>query len=281
MTDGSFMMTFLRTGYSHFLIKHTAWGVVAAILMLFIVYAVHLTKQLLTMTVFAGTPPSPASSELIETVSQFIAGGGSALLVLILAARHGWYEWRTAKYSWIVPMGLALGILWANHSNLATYTVVEAGLVQRLVNMLSVGFYEEMIFRGVLLWFLLNRLRQVRYGIVASVLISGLLFGLIHIFSRSMVQVLYATSIGIVFASLTLRSQLIFPAIVLHSVNNALNVLAGPSALSPTADIASELQYAFVPIMLSLVCVLWDARLSPLSKQLVWQSRDSENAVAQ
>lgn len=90
-------------------------------------------------------------------------------------------------------------------------------------HLIFVPFYEEFIFRG----FLLGAFYE-RYGKGLAIAVSSLLFGLWHlknfaILDSSIVlqQVLYATFIiGPLFAWLTLRYRTLWPAVMLHVVNN-------------------------------------------------------------
>lgn len=85
---------------------------------------------------------------------------------------------------------------------------------------------EEVLFRGVLLLGLCRR-----WGRSRSLLISSLLFALLHlanIFSapgQIFIQTVYAGALGFCFAVLTLRTRSIVPAFVIHSL---INLTAAP-----------------------------------------------------
>jgi len=91
------------------------------------------------------------------------------------------------------------------------------------VSLLFVPIYEELIFRGVLLKFL-----EKYYGRVVAVAGSSVLFGLWHlknIFWLShpdlIHQILFTTAIfGPIMALLTLKTRSLWPAVILHYLNN-------------------------------------------------------------
>ncbi|MDH5493813.1 MAG: CPBP family intramembrane metalloprotease [Myxococcales bacterium] len=83
--------------------------------------------------------------------------------------------------------------------------------------------FEELLFRGLLLRFLIEG-----YGRGTGILLSSLLFGLIHV---DPAVIITASMAGWLFAELRLRSGSIWPAIGLHAGINALPLLLPPRLL--------------------------------------------------
>lgn len=77
------------------------------------------------------------------------------------------------------------------------------------------AFCEEFIHRGMLLS------SYNKLGFKKAVLISGVMFGLIHL---NVGQFFYATIIGFILAIVTLYSQSIVPAMIIHFLNNGISV---------------------------------------------------------
>ncbi len=75
---------------------------------------------------------------------------------------------------------------------------------------------EELLFRGMML----GALRP--QGDKAAVIVSAIFFGLIH---GNVLQVPFATILGLILGWLTVRTGSIVPAVLLHFVNNATSVL--------------------------------------------------------
>ncbi len=92
---------------------------------------------------------------------------------------------------------------------------------------LSVGFIEEIIFRGATLSILLNKWGRSRKQIYWVVLLSNLAFGGLHIINLVMgrrtllstgAQILYGTFFGVFFAACYLRNKSIWPVIFGHAL---------------------------------------------------------------
>lgn len=75
---------------------------------------------------------------------------------------------------------------------------------------------EEFCFRGVLL----NYLRK--YGDYFAVLVSSILFGLVH---GNFVQMPFAFIVGLVCGFLVIHTNSMLPAIILHLLNNGISVI--------------------------------------------------------
>lgn len=96
-------------------------------------------------------------------------------------------------------------------------------LVMLLVFALLPGVCEELLFRG----FLLSGIRREARTAHAIILV-GLLFGLYHVYVE---KILVTSLLGMLLALICLRSGSIFPSILVHVVNNAINlVLARPGS---------------------------------------------------
>lgn len=90
---------------------------------------------------------------------------------------------------------------------------------------MAIGFYEEVMMRGLVLNNFINLYGESKKGIIYSVCISSLIFGVAHLcnlvespqlINATLSQVLYASFIGIFFASVYLRCGNIWAVIVLH-----------------------------------------------------------------
>ncbi|MFJ6003816.1 lysostaphin resistance A-like protein [Arthrobacter sp. NPDC092385] len=85
---------------------------------------------------------------------------------------------------------------------------------------LFIGFVEEVFFRGLILQAL------VPQGLWRAAIVSSVLFGLMHSLNllfdadpaATLLQVVYATAMGFGFAAVTLRTGVLWPLIVVHTV---------------------------------------------------------------
>jgi uncharacterized protein len=94
------------------------------------------------------------------------------------------------------------------------------------------GIGEELWFRGFF-----GRGLVARYGVFKGVLLTSLLFGLIHLEPR---QVVYATVLGVLLHLSYLASRSLLVPILLHAANNSLSVLALHSPALRVIDMPAE-----------------------------------------
>lgn len=106
-----------------------------------------------------------------------------------------------------------------------------------LIAFITVGIIapiaEEFLFRGVVF----NTLKK-RFSPAWTIVIQGVLFGIFHL---NLVQGSYATLLGIVFGYVTYKTKSLWPAIIIHIVNNSMSfiitIILGDYNLSTTGFI--------------------------------------------
>lgn len=90
---------------------------------------------------------------------------------------------------------------------------------------LSVGLFEECIFRGIVLSVLLGLFPKDRKGFIASYITSSALFGLAHIINGISIQIAYTMLTGCVFAFCFIKTKNIFCCALVHGVYNFCGLL--------------------------------------------------------
>ncbi len=97
---------------------------------------------------------------------------------------------------------------------------IEPTVTSLLINIVATAIFpaifEEMVFRG----YILGALRP--HGDKLAVIISALLFGLIH---GNILQVPFAAILGMVLGWLVVQTNSIWPAVALHGANNLFSVV--------------------------------------------------------
>jgi membrane protease YdiL (CAAX protease family) len=96
------------------------------------------------------------------------------------------------------------------------------------IECLSVGFFEEILFRGILLFVLLDIFLNKKYGVILAVVLSSLIFGSLHIFnlfdgaSMSVIieQIGYSFLMGMLWAVMYLKTKNIWLVMILHATYN-------------------------------------------------------------
>lgn len=155
-----------------------------------------------------------------------------------------------------------------------------------LVMVIMAPLLEELICRKLLID------RTVRYGEKLSVLMSGLIFGLLH---QNLFQFFYAFAVGCLFAYIYIRTGRIRYTVLLHAIINFAGSVVAPAIVSFIPDdttaeqitevvnLEAELQEMLISLLVSVygLCLLGLAiyglvLLLRNRKNLVWQEQDGQ-----
>ena len=118
---------------------------------------------------------------------------------------------------------------------------------------LGVGFAEEILFRSFLMKAIINK------SATAAIIISSIVFGIIHIFNlfygadtiTTLAQVIYATALGLMFSMFFYKTNNIVPCVICHSLINMTNTFL-PSDLSN-----EQLYIGWIIIIIPAVFYSW------------------------
>lgn len=100
-------------------------------------------------------------------------------------------------------------------------------IIMFLVFALSVGLYEEIVFRGLIFGLFRKYFGESKKGIYTSVLLSALIFGCVHFLNlivypgliiTTIAQVISASFVGVLFAVIYFRTENLLPCIILHTI---------------------------------------------------------------
>ena len=135
------------------------------------------------------------------------------------------------KYLYFFPLILIISVNLWNGINLSL-SIKE--IILYILAMIFIGFLEEIIFRGFLLQMMLKDNEKV------AIIVTSLTFGIGHIINllngaevlSTVLQIIYAVSIGYLFAIIVIKSKSIWPCIVTHSMVNALSVFNQPNEVT-------------------------------------------------
>jgi membrane protease YdiL (CAAX protease family) len=127
-----------------------------------------------------------------------------------------------------------------------------------------VGFVEETLFRGIILYALVRGWGATRKGLFASVFVQAALFGVPHIlqigagvsFGTVLVVVLNSFVSGIWWGVMVLHWGSLWPVIVLHSVSNIGVVVKGLSSVYIEPNTVAYLRATVLEMPL-LVLGIW------------------------
>jgi len=126
-------------------------------------------------------------------------------------------------YIYFIPLFLIVSVnLWngVNINNSARE------IIFYILNMINVGFIEEIIFRGFLFKMM------AKDNIKKAIIVSAMTFGIGHIinllngadFISTLLQVCYAISIGYLFVIIFYKSKSLIPCIITHCLVNSFSI---------------------------------------------------------
>ena len=171
------------------------------------------------------------------------------LIILIISLKRVKYYGITRaenskKFLYFLPLLLILTVnLWSFKINNSIDEIIF-----HIINMINVGFIEEIIFRGFLFKMM------AKDNVKSAIIVSSITFGVGHIINlftgadvlMTLLQVGYATSIGYLFTIIFYKSKSLIPCIVTHSIMNSLSIFNSSSSLvSGIFLIIVPLIYAF------------------------------------
>ncbi len=160
--------------------------------------------------------------------------GGIVFLIIIIGFGYKWiFQFKNIWKSFLIIIP-ALIISINNFPIIAFFDgrAILTDPVYRIylffIECLSVGFFEEIIFRGVILIFLLKKLSHLKNGVFLSIMISSALFGLIHVFNLlsgaaigdTALQMGYSFLVGMMWAVMYLRTRNLWLTMLLHATFN-------------------------------------------------------------
>jgi membrane protease YdiL (CAAX protease family) len=137
-----------------------------------------------------------------------------------------------------------------------------------IIYSISIGLSEELSIRGFLQSHLISRFGETKKGIVLSILIASLFFGLIHLvkydrgFYGEVSQIFFSTFIGVMFGVLLVATKRLFPLIIIHSIIDFVAKLdsTGQPVRQKIAEVMSE-ENALLSILLVLPCLIYSITL--------------------
>ena len=192
-------------------------------------------------------------------ISDYNAITGPIGMVLSIAIMMGVYKlWFRPEFEGMLkgdlPLGFLLGLIELIYvvvtfavSMMFGYELNIKPLTSVIIfSSLGAGLGEEFIFRGVLISTLMRQWKD-QNKFRSAALVSGIVFGLIHatnVFAgadplRTLLQVIGAVGIGIMFTAVYLRSGSILPCMFYHTLHDII-AIAGESEVTETGIITAS-----------------------------------------
>lgn len=236
--------------------------------------AVLLSAESVVMTVVVLTLASIVGRLTLVAVPAISKMGVQYITeVLALACWWGlnrWYPkakvswWRhKMRYQWTLLLPV-LVVLVGDSTLKPEFRLTSGHIAMAILAGLSVGLFEEYVFRGVLV----SALRQ-RYhvGPVMTAFLSGLMFSLVHLVNATgngsvtmtLVQMLEAVGLGFFFAAVYLVTGSLWLPIIAHGIIDAFDALAF-GTLSNTAGMSVWTSLIYAAVFAAIGCWLLKAK---------------------
>jgi membrane protease YdiL (CAAX protease family) len=250
--------------------------------------------DVLIMAIAALLLKMPFASAFIRLTGML----GATAILLWVSFRMGWLgeigitkpgTWRT----WGIALVLAIYVLlfgfYAYFGDFAfqlrsLFETKEAREI--LVQMLIVGFVEETVFRGILLYALMRVWGRTKRGLVAAVVVQAALFGVLHALqafaglslAAGLANVLATFIFGLWTGVLVLAVGSLWPAILLHAASNAFTIIKGFDSRWIEPGYAGYVRGALVELPLVLLGLwillkVWPGRRASLQAKVEQDSR--------
>ena len=151
-----------------------------------------------------------------------------ALIILMIILKRTSYYGLTKitnlkEYIYFIPLFLIISVNLWNGVNINNST---SEIIFYILNMINVGFIEEIIFRGFLFKMM------AKDNVKRAIIVSAITFGIGHIINLlngadlipTLMQICYAISIGYLFVIIFYKSKSLIPCIVTHCLVNSLAI---------------------------------------------------------
>lgn len=179
---------------------------------------------------------------LAETIGRIIASLG---ILIFYKAYFAIESFGLRRENFLKGIWIGGFMLFATLNNLASallevaeYPAVSPScylIIIVIIEQIFVGVFEEFLVRGLVLNVLLAKIQNDRFkGKMAAVILSSLLFGVIHLLNlfsepqmlnATIAQVFYATFIGIFLGILYLRTNNIWVVVFFHAIYDIVSEL--------------------------------------------------------
>lgn len=146
------------------------------------------------------------------------------------------------EYLYYIPLLVIASVnIWSG----IKITITPSEIIFYILSMLTVGFLEELIFRGFLYKLL------AKENVKKAMIISSITFGIGHIVNLlngaplvpTLLQICYAISLGYLFVLIFNKSNSLLPAIITHSIINSLGFL----------NVTNKVSTYLIPVILIII----------------------------
>ena len=175
---------------------------------------------------------------------------------------------------------MCLGRLFANDPDLAF--VDESKAIGGLIKIIGIGFFEEVVFRGIVANKLGRKYGHDAKGVWLAAVLSSVLFGLVHMqnifygahFIPTLVQSVVAAATGLMLVAIYYRGGSIYAMILIHAMIDIGPLFASTFTTQDTviADAINELQiqgmFLAIPMVILAVWLMRKSRMPEIIENI-------------
>lgn len=260
--------------YERFFTRHPYIFVVAALIVL--VLSAVVSTLIISFAGFSNL--ITANNYFDSNLSFFISEVVAIILLLAVAWKLEFFDQtffskRNLKIGALlsVPI-LIIAVLWnilppVLYNNPSLFRIDIGLIVIAFLTTLAIGFAEEILFRGLIFRNFLRRYGMSKKGIYISIIVSSVIFGLVHASNAVssspdaiIQQIIYATAIGIILALFYLiTGNLLVPALCHGLFDFTDYVIPGfyniPYDVALTSDWVQNLIVSIVFVVIAVIIV--------------------------
>jgi membrane protease YdiL (CAAX protease family) len=233
---------------------------------------------------------------IVEDVPQSIGMLGATFALLAIMGRMGWWRsigiarfggWRVWLITLLLLTYMILAYWYGFFGNVSfdpDIFVRSAEARGMLAREGIVGFVEETLFRGIILYALARVWGRSRNGLIASVIVQAALFGALHMLhagagsplSTALMVVMNSFVSAVWWGIVVLRWKSLWPTIVLHGLSNASVMIKGLSSASIEPVTMAYIQATALELPL-LILGLWLLWRTPTHSEIEEKSQHGHN----
>ena len=226
---------------------------------------------------------------LSNMVPQMMGTLGSVFILLMIAARMGWLHaiglTRLGSWwVWLVTLPLLGYMITAYLYSFFGDIGFDFGIFARssaardlLMRQSIVGFVEETLFRGIVLYALARVWGSSKRGLMAAVVVQAMLFGVYHLLQSTvgvplevvLLVIVNCILSGLWWGALVVRWGSLWPVIVLHGMSNLAVQVKGLTSASIEPVAMGYIRGTLLELPLVIFAVWLLLRMSSYSKNIV------------
>ena len=167
---------------------------------------------------------------------------------------------------------LSILSLLTNLNNL--FSANSGDLISLVLYAICIGIFEEVFFRGIIEGILLDEYGSSNKRIIFSIVLSGIIFGFVHLGNlfagqdllSTMIQFFQATAIGVLFGTIYFIGRNIWALIFLHSFYDfcvllgEVNLVTGCS-YSSDVPMSITINSIIISLLISIIYLLFSSRV--------------------